>query len=275
MATNTTRASNRVRAQVRRSPPRKGMGVQRAYDEIRDQILHLELQPGQDLDETHFVRRLGVSRTPVRQAFIQLQAEGLVELLPNRGARVAPVDLSTVREFFEVFEVTQRMATRWAALRRTDSDLARIDAGRRAFEATVSKGDVRAMMETNLRFHDAIGFSCGNKLVAKQYAQLLTLALRLSRLALIYETDGPVQTRSQHLAEIVREHRKMTDLISRGDAEAAERLAREHSELFQRRVSEYLAHSLAPSISLDAAVAPDPRRTASRGSAGSARATPR
>jgi DNA-binding GntR family transcriptional regulator len=242
------------------------MGVQRAYDEIRNQILHLDLQPGQILDEAHFVGRLGISRTPVRQAFMQLQADGLVELLPNRGARVSPLDLTTVREFFELFEVTQRMATRWAALRRTDADLARIDAARQAFEAMVAQGDVRAMMETNLRFHDAIGSSCGNKLVGKQYAQLLTLALRLSRLALIYEPDEPMQTRSRHLAQIVREHRKMTDLISRRDADRAERMAGEHSKLFQRRVSEYLAHPLAQPVTVEGNGAPEPRKGAPRGS---------
>lgn len=262
MAFNKARAPAIVQSRAQRSPLRKGTGVQRAYDEIRDQIVHLDLQPGQDLDESVFVRRLGISRTPVRQAFIQLQAEGLVEILPNHGARVAPLDLTTVREFFEIFEVTQRMATRWAALRRTDADLARVDTERRAFEDAVARGNVRAMMESNLRFHDAIGSCCGNKLVGKQYAQLLTLALRLSRLALIYETDGPLRTRAQHLADIVREHRKMTELISRRDAAGAELIAHEHTELFQRRVSEYLAHTLAQSVSLARDVTSAPRDAA-------------
>ena len=261
MAINKALAPRAMKLRMQRVPLRKGMGVARAYDEIRDQIVHLGLRPGQDLDEMLFVRRLGISRTPVRQAFIQLQAEGLVEILPNHGARVAPLDLTTVREFFEAFEVTQRMATRWAALRRTDADLAHIDAQRRAFEEAVTGGDFRAMMEANLRFHVAIGSSCGNKLVGKQYAQLLTLALRLSRLALIYETGGPVRTRAQHLADIVREHRKMNELISRRDAEGAELIAREHTELFQRRVSEYLAHTLAQSVSLGDKLASGPSDT--------------
>lgn len=262
MTSRKARASGTVPASVQRRPLRKGTGVARAYDEIRDQIVHLDLQPGQDLDEAVFVRGLGISRTPVRQAFVQLQSEGLVEMLPNHGARVAALDLTAAREFFEIFEVTQRMATRWAALRRTDADLARLDTERRAFEDAVAGGNLRAMMESNLRFHDAIGACCGNRLVAKHYAQLLTLALRLSRLALIYETDGPLRTRAQHLADIVREHRKMTDLIARRDADGAEQIAREHTELFQRRVGEYLAHTLAQSVRLDPDAAPAPRAAA-------------
>ena len=248
------RGTGAARRAPHRVPPPKGMGVQRAYDAIRDRILHLDLQPGENLDESALVATLGVSRTPVRQAFVQLQAEGLIELLTNRGARVAPLDLSTVREFFELFDVTQRMATRWAAARCTEQDLANIDAQRLSFETALAQRDVRAMMESNLRFHEAIGASCGNRLVAKQYTQLLTLALRLSRLALIYETDGRSHSRSEHLGHIVRDHKAMMELLSRGDAEGAERAAREHCELFEQRVREYMGNRLSSSISVTVGV---------------------
>jgi DNA-binding GntR family transcriptional regulator len=228
---------------------RKGTGLQHAYAQLREKILHRELAPGTNLDEVAFAKMLGVSRTPVRQAFIQLGADGLVDLLPNRGARVTPIDLPRVREFFEAFDLVQRAATHWAAVRRTDKALKAIDEQRLAFEAAAARLDTRAMMDTNLKFHAAIGESCGNTLFAEHYSRLLTLALRLSGLALAYEGKDD-RTRAAHLATIVKEHRRMTDLLRAGDALGVEQLAHQHSELFRGRVMEYLGDSLASVISV-------------------------
>ena len=82
----------------------KGSGSRWAYETIRNRILSLELAPGAGLDEQELIASLGVSRTPIREALIQLSAEGLVEMLPNRGARVAKIDLPGVREFFEALD---------------------------------------------------------------------------------------------------------------------------------------------------------------------------
>lgn len=237
------------RSQPPRRNGRKGTGVLHAYGQLREKILHLELPPGTNLDEVAFAKMLGISRTPVRQAFIQLGAEGLVDLLPNRSARVTPVDLPHVREFFEAFDLVQRAATHWAALRRTESDIAAIDEQRLAFERAAKQLDTRAMMDTNLKFHAAIADACGNKLFAEHYSRLLTLALRLSAIALTYEGRDD-HTRADHVTIIVGEHRRMTEFLKRGDAQAVEQLAHQHSELFRGRVMEYLEHSLASAISI-------------------------
>ncbi len=233
---------------ARRNGP-KGSGLQHAYTELCEQILHLDLPPGANLDEVAFARTLGLSRTPVRQAFIQLRAEGLIELLPNRGARVTPVDLPQVREFFEAFDLAQRAASHWAALRRSDMALAVIDRHRLAFEAAARRLDTRDMMDTNLRFHAAIGEACGNAFFAEHYARLLTLALRLSRIALAYE-GRDAATRRSHIDAIVAEHRQMAALIRDGHGQAAERVAHDHSELFRGRVVEYLLNDPTAAISV-------------------------
>lgn len=228
---------------------RKGTGVLHAYGQLREKILHLELPPGASLDEVAFAKMLGVSRTPVRQAFIQLGAEGLVDLLPNRSARVTPIDLPRVREFFEAFDLIQRAATHWAALRRTQDSLTLIDEQRLAFERAAKRLDTRAMMDTNLHFHAAIGNACGNALFAEHYSRLLTLALRLSGIALAYEGRDD-RTRAGHVGVIVVEHRRLTEFIRSGDAQAAEALAHQHCELFRGRLFEYLEHSLASAVSI-------------------------
>lgn len=96
----------------------KGSSSEVAYRQLRDEIVSLKLEPGANLDEAGTVSRLGLSRTPVRKALVMLSGEGLVELLPNRGARVATMDWNEIREHLEDFEMMQRLVTRWAAIRR-------------------------------------------------------------------------------------------------------------------------------------------------------------
>jgi DNA-binding GntR family transcriptional regulator len=80
---------------------------------LRNEILHLALKPGAKLDEMGLVRKFGISRTPVREALIRLASEGLVFLLPNRGAQVAPLDLVDIAHYFEALELLQCAVNHW------------------------------------------------------------------------------------------------------------------------------------------------------------------
>lgn len=224
--------------------PKKGSGSKRAYERIRSQILSLALAPGTDFDEQDLVRTLKLSRTPIREALIQLSAEGLVEILPNRGARVSRVDLAGVREFFEALDVIQRMVTKWASLRRTLEQVAEIELARDSFVEAMKAGDIEKMTTTNMELHEAIGRACGNSLIAKQYSHLLAFGIRLSRLSLAYGDDS----QASHIQSIADEHDEMVRSIASRDAEAAERLAREHTERFRARVYEYVGSGLGADI---------------------------
>ena len=106
---------------ARRSP--KEIGTQRVYAEVHEDIIGLRLQPGADLDEAGLEERFSVSRTPVREALIRLASEGLIFLLPNRGARVSHIDISDVPQLFEALDLCQRATIRWATARRTPRTL--------------------------------------------------------------------------------------------------------------------------------------------------------
>ena len=147
----------------------KGKGVEFAYRALRQDIVSLTLRPGTALDEAAIAARLGLSRTPVHEALVRLAAESLVVVLPNRGASVAGMEWDQIREFNEAFELEQRVTHRWAALRRTDAQLAAIDAERAVFERHEAAGDVEAMNESNWRFHALIAAACGNRLVERSY----------------------------------------------------------------------------------------------------------
>lgn len=228
----------------------KGASSERVYRALMQEIVTFTLNPGDDLDEATLVGRLGVSRTPVREALVRLAAEGLVQLVPNRGARVAPMGWNDIREHLEAFDVSQRLVTRWAALRRTDEQIELMQTERLAFERAFKQDDPVAMLDANFRFHAAIGDACRNSLVQRFYLQQLTADLRIARLAMTNECFASEKAYRDHVGNIVREHREIVAAIRERDPDRAEELARSHADLARKRVSESLTQSIIPSMDI-------------------------
>ena len=218
---------------------RKGTGRGHAYGRLREDILALRMRPGARIDEAALVRELRISRTPVREALIRLAGEGLVELLPNRGARVSDIPVVSLPEFFEALSLVQRAIHRWAALRRTQADLARIEAEHRRF-ARVARARPEAIPVANRAFHAAIAQAARNPFLAQCYGELLDQGLRLSRFTVVYDPPRG-STRKRHFEAVVADHDALLRAIRRRDADAAERRAGEHAALFRRRVLDFLA----------------------------------
>jgi DNA-binding GntR family transcriptional regulator len=228
----------------------KGASSEHAYRELMREIVSFTLMPGEDLDEATLVGRLGVSRTPVREALVRLAAEGLVQLVPNRGARVAPMGWNDIREHLEAFDVSQRLVTRWAAIRRTEDQIAKIDTERKSFEAAFRKDDALGMLDANFRFHAAIGAACRNSLLQRFYIQQLTADLRIARLAMTNECFPSERAYRGHVGEIVREHRELVEAIRDRDGNRSEELARSHADLARKRVSESLTQTMTSAMEI-------------------------
>jgi len=224
----------------------RGTGAAHAYETLRREILSLELEPGQDLDEAGLVARLGLSRTPVREALIRLAADELVVLLPNRGAKVAPLDLADTPRYIEALDLAQRAVNRFAALRRTAEDMARIEAARDAFEDSVPGGDAMEMTERNRDFHGAIAEAAHNRYLAGHYVRLLDQGMRLLRIPFAYDPAG--NGAETHIARIVEDHRRISEAIAGRDADRAEALGHAHAELFRSRLMMYLQRNLSPGV---------------------------
>lgn len=226
----------------------KGSGSRTIFEALRGQILSAELPPGADIDEHGLVARYGISRTPVREALIKLASEGLVQIVPNRGARVAPLEISEVPPLLEARELCERAINRWAAARRTASDLAAIDAACLLFEEASHAGDYSAMASTNSDFHAAIARACGNRFVEEHYRTIATQTIRLARMALSTDRSDPPNGRYH---ETVRQHhRGMMNAIRRGDAEEADSLAKEHAVLFRDRMLKFFETNRAAELDL-------------------------
>lgn len=206
---------------------------------LRDAILRLELRPGVIIDEVEVATRLNVSRTPVREAIIQLIADGLV-VRQGRKANVAPLDFNEVPKLYDALLISSRLVHRLAAANRTKGDLTEIAKYMKVFEGSIANGDGVARSEANHSFHKAISKASANKYVSAFYETALTGTIRLSRACFSnkYEFgEGEVDsTLKDHLAETVRQHAEIYRAIEAGDVSAADRLAVDHYRLTKDRV---------------------------------------
>jgi DNA-binding GntR family transcriptional regulator len=220
---------------MKRDTTFQGLSGDGVYGALRREILKLELAPGSELDEGVVSARFGVSRTPVREALIRLTAEGLVTSIRGRGARVAALDLQSIRDFLEGIDILQRAVTRLAALRRRPADIEAIEASMLLFETASRALDTETLNEANYAFHAAIGEAARSSHLASAYRRSLSESMRITYVC--YSEHGDVDQRLEgHLDATMREHRAMFDAIVARDADAAEAVAGGHVDLFRGRI---------------------------------------
>lgn len=221
---------------------RDGAKVQK---HLRDAILRLDLRPGTIIDEAGLATALNVSRTPVREAIIQLIADGLV-IRDGRSARVTPLDFDELPRIYEALLVSSRMVHRLAAENHTADDLVVIRKAMFAFEELIYKGDGLERQDANVEFHMQIARAARNRYFLEFYERALTASSRLSR-ACFSNTDRqniadsePDSELVQHVQETVRQHRAIVDAIAGHDVEEVDRLAIAHQELSFNRLKRAL-----------------------------------
>lgn len=140
-------------------------GKSTLYDDLKRQILTMELDPDEGLDEVAISERYGLSRTPVREVFRRLAGEGYIDLRGNRGARVIPMNHITLRNFFLVAPMVYAAVGRLAVQNFKAQQLVDLKETQRRFRAaTVSRGALIVVLENN-RFHAIMGeMSCNHYL---------------------------------------------------------------------------------------------------------------
>lgn len=159
-------------------PVRRAALHDRVAAELRALIVESRLEPGERLNERLLCQRFGVSRTPLREAYKVLAAEGLVELLPNRGAKVRPLDPAEFRDTVEVMEALERLAGQHAAVRASTAEIAEIGALHGRMMVAHEADDRRLYLALNQEIHLAIVAAARNAVLEESY---LTLNARLRR----------------------------------------------------------------------------------------------
>ncbi|MGD9738617.1 MAG: GntR family transcriptional regulator [Bauldia sp.] len=186
---------------------------------LADDIVHGRIGPGEPLDETRLAKQFGVSRTPVREAIRQLEAIGLAEARPHRGAVAADISEHRLDEMFVVMAELEALAARFAAASMTPAERRELDRMHHEGGAIVSAGSLDEYVEANDRFHDAIYRGAHNDFLGE-----MTLLVR-ARLAPFrhaqFENIGRVS--KSHV-----EHGQVVDAILQGDGERAATEMRRH-----------------------------------------------
>jgi DNA-binding GntR family transcriptional regulator len=191
-----------------------------ATELIREAIVDGRLEPGRRLKEEELARELGISRTPVREALLFLQAEGLVEATPNRGAMVRTHDAEDLDDLYQLRALLEGYAARRAALEVADRAVVELLASCDRFDALRRDGaDLRELVGENLFFHNAILEAAGS-------ARLSSMVRTVIELPLVYKSYiwySPDQWRiSAHY------HRQITRALEARDGERAELVMKEH-----------------------------------------------
>lgn len=145
---------------------------QAAAERLRALITEGTLAPGARLNERELCEQLGVSRTPLREAFRMLAADGLLVQLPNRGAQVVALSRDDIRHAFEVMGSLEGLAGELAAQRVTDRDLAELCALQTELEAAHKRRDLPGYYAVNRLIHDRINAIAGNPVLAQTYRSL-------------------------------------------------------------------------------------------------------
>ena len=205
--------------------------VDQVYGSLLDAISEGAMAPGSRIMQEDIAEQLAVSRQPVLQALRLLKKDGFVLDAPGRGVLVAPLDVDGLMQIYQVRSALDGLAARLAAHTRYKVDSQLIARGRKAARGT----DIKAMLAADVEFHAAIYAASGNPLIA-QSAQLHWHHIRRAM--------GAVLQVSTMRESIWDEHEAIAAAISRGDADTAETLIRQHGEDAGRNLAGLLTNSL-------------------------------
>ena len=126
------------------------------FNTLRQAILKGELEPGERLMEIQLAERLGVSRTPIREAIRKLELEGLVLMIPRKGAEVARISEKSLRDVLELRRSLEELAIELACQRMTEEEIDELERAQEAFRKAVDSKDVMLMAETDEKYHEII-----------------------------------------------------------------------------------------------------------------------
>lgn len=183
----------------------------RAYAYVRGEVLCRRIGGNDILTEGHIADAVGVSRTPVREALLRLQADGMVRLLPKRGALVLPVTAEEMADVLETRRLVETFAARKAVTDGSPAQLVdRLHAHIDDMRAAAKRHDAVAYVEADRAFHLELVASAGNEILTSLYRSLRDRQLRMGVVNLL--DDGPVDpARMRRSAE---EHEQITDAIA-------------------------------------------------------------
>ena len=188
---------------------------------LRIEILAERLRPGEKLTEQAISERYGASRTPVREALRNLEAEGLVEMIPNRGAFVVGLSADDIRDLYLIRMQSEMQAVRWAIVRRTKEEMEAIEESLDFMSFYTQRGDAKRMRSINAGFHKLITAASHNRFLENCLSRIQDYIRYSSRVH---------SYRSDDLGIILEEHKAIFAAFKSKDSEAGAEAMKKHIE---------------------------------------------
>jgi DNA-binding GntR family transcriptional regulator len=188
-------------------------------DRLREMIMWGQLEPGQRLNERQFCERFDISRTPLREAFMILSSEGLLKLLPNRGAMVTPLTLTELEDMFQVMAVLEGLAGELACQRATEQDIAEIAALHLKMLEHHSRDELRPYFEANQNIHQKI-VDCARNAELTDIYKKLSVRIRRARYMANFSKERWDQA--------VNEHHEILEALKRRNSRELKTLLQRH-----------------------------------------------
>lgn len=223
------------------------IGKSNLYDDLKRQILTMELDPDQMLDEIALSERYGVSRTPVREVFRRLAGEGYLDIQENRGARVAPMNHSTLRNFFLVAPMVYAAIGRLAVQNFKPGQLRELKDTQQKFRKASLERDSLELVMTNNRFHEIMGEMSGNPYLEPSLRRLLIDHARIGH-TFFRPRNAEME---RHLVLSVEHHDAFIEAFGKHDESAVVDLVFEHWELSRGNMEMFIAPEGLKADSLD------------------------
>ncbi len=199
------------------------------FQTLRQAILKGELEPGERLMEIQLAERLGVSRTPIREAIRKLELEGLVIMIPRKGAEVASITEKNVRDVLEVRKALEELAVTLACQRMNKEQFEQFDVHNHIFEEALKSGDLTEIARQDIDFHEIIYLATGNERLQQM---LNNLREQMYRYRLEYIKD------EQQRSKLVQEHQEIAEAIQTRNIERAKSAIRLHIDNQEIMVSQ-------------------------------------
>lgn len=189
------------------------------FNTLRDAIVTGELKPGERLMEVTLAEKMGVSRTPVREAVRRLEMEGLVTMTPRKGTHVAELSVKDIMDVLEVRAALDRLATELAAGRIRQENIRQLGNIHKQYIACLGKENISGAIKKDVEFHEAIYNASGNNKLSSVAGNLRE---QIYRFRVLYMKDF------SNAEEVLKEHQAILQALQEKNVELAGKLAEEH-----------------------------------------------
>ena len=192
---------------------------EKSYKGIKQAIISYEIKPGEPLIEKQIADKLGVSRTPVREALKELKSEGLVKIIPRKGAFVAEISSRDIEEIFLLREILECTAVKMAISRIKEEDLIEIESTFNSINDDIKGKNYKNILYADIKFHNFIVNSSGNRRLCQFLGMLNEQIYRLRKLS---------ATVPSRLSSSLKEHEGILEALKKRDKDLAEQRLRQH-----------------------------------------------